>query len=240
MLYDKTHKCDKLCSLCTATPPCAKDKSKYCGTWNRWFLSEKCFQNHIILKVKGKLFCQRRLVCRICSYLVTSDSKHECFKKFCTFCSKTQPSGHVCYVAPLKPSKLSNKYLYVFFDTECTQHLQKCDGSFEHVSNLICAQQICSKSENVDCVNVDCEQCGKRVHTFWQDPVGKFIDYLGHSLTRFMSFRTTLVDTTHSFFSEDYWNLDGSRNWKWTVVKFLVWLWKIFTFWIRWNICLWV
>jgi len=81
-------------------------------------------------------------------------------------------------VAPLKPSKLSNKYLYVFFDTECTQDLEKCDGSFEHVPNLICAQQMCSKCEVVDDVNVDCEQCGKRVHTFWQDPVGKFTDYL--------------------------------------------------------------
>jgi hypothetical protein len=27
-------------------------------------------------------------------------------------------------------------------------------------------------------VNVDCEQCGKRIHSFWQDPIGKFIDYL--------------------------------------------------------------
>jgi len=35
-----------------------------------------------------------------------------------------------------------------------------------------------SKCETVGDVNVDCEQCGKRVHTFWQDPVGKFIDYL--------------------------------------------------------------
>jgi len=35
-----------------------------------------------------------------------------------------------------------------------------------------------SKCEIVDNVNVDCEQCGKRVHTFWQDPVGKFIYYL--------------------------------------------------------------
>jgi hypothetical protein len=50
--------------------------------------------------------------------------------------------------------------------------------SLEHVPNLICAQQMCSKCEAVDDVNVDCEQCGKRVHTFWQDPVGKCIDYL--------------------------------------------------------------
>jgi len=56
-LYDFTHKCDKVCSLCTATPPCFKDRAKYCATCNRWFLSEKCFQNHLTLKVKGKLVC---------------------------------------------------------------------------------------------------------------------------------------------------------------------------------------
>ena len=38
-LYDKTHKSDKVCSLCTATTPCTKDQSKYCCTCNRWFLS---------------------------------------------------------------------------------------------------------------------------------------------------------------------------------------------------------
>jgi len=39
-LYDNTHKCDKFCSLCTATPPCTKDQFNYCCTCNRWFLSE--------------------------------------------------------------------------------------------------------------------------------------------------------------------------------------------------------
>jgi len=165
-------------SLCTATPPWTKDQYKYCGTSNRQFLTENCFHNHLILKVKGKLVCQRRQVCRNCSYLVTFHSKHECFKKFCTFSNKKQPSRHLCYVAPLKHSKLWNKYLYVFFDTECTQDLEKRGGSFERVPNLICAQQTCCKCEAVEDVNVDCEQCGKSVHSFWQDPVGKFIDYL--------------------------------------------------------------
>ena len=27
-------------------------------------------------------------------------------------------------------------------------------------------------------MNIDCEQCGKRVHVFWEDPIGKFIEYL--------------------------------------------------------------
>ena len=57
-LYDFTHKCEKVCSLRTATPPCTKYQAKYCRTCNRRFLSEKYFQNHLTLKVKGKLVCQ--------------------------------------------------------------------------------------------------------------------------------------------------------------------------------------
>jgi hypothetical protein len=72
-LYDHTHKRDKVCSLFTATPPCTKDQTKYCSTCNRYFLSEKCFQNHLSLKMKGKLVCQWRKVCPKSSYLVTGD-----------------------------------------------------------------------------------------------------------------------------------------------------------------------
>ena len=35
-----------------------------------------------------------------------------------------------------------------------------------------------SKCEALDNLSVDCQQCGERTHVFWQDPVGKFIDYL--------------------------------------------------------------
>jgi hypothetical protein len=93
-------------------------------------------------------------------------------------------------VAPLKPSKLSDKDMYVFFDTECTQDLEKRDRSFEHVPNLICAQQMCSKCIAMTNMNVDCEQCGKGIHVFWEDLVGKFIHYLRLSRpfgTRFLS-----------------------------------------------------
>ena len=81
-------------------------------------------------------------------------------------------------MATLKPSKLSEKFLCVFFDTECTQDLEERDGSFEHVPNLICDQQMCSKCEAMYDLSVDCDQCGKRIHKFWQDPEGTFIDYL--------------------------------------------------------------
>jgi hypothetical protein len=162
---------------CVLPPPCSKDQSKYCATCNRWFFIEKFSQYHLILKVKGKLVCQWRQVCRNCSYLVTSDSKHECFKNFVLIVIKN--NLHVIYATRLhNPSKVSNKNLYIFFDMECTQDPEKFDASFENVPNLVCVQQMCSKCEAVDDVNVDCEQCGKRVHTFWHDPVGKFIDYL--------------------------------------------------------------
>ena len=168
-LYGFTHKCDKVSSLCTATPPCTKGKTQYCSTCNILVLSEKCFQNHLTVKVKGKLVCQWRQVCRNCCYSVTADSKHEGFKKFCNICKKKQPSGHYCYVAPVKPRKISDRFWYVFFDTECIKDLEKRDGSSEHVQKIICAQQLCCKCEAVDDLSVDFEQCGKRVHTFWQE-----------------------------------------------------------------------
>jgi hypothetical protein len=90
IFYDYTHKCDTACSLCTATPPYTKDQSRYCITCNKYFLSEKCLN----LRVIGKLVCQWRQVCRNCNFLVTLDSKPECFNKLCSYCNRKQPSGH--------------------------------------------------------------------------------------------------------------------------------------------------
>jgi len=117
--------------------------------------------------LKGKLVCKWRKLCRNCSYSVTADSKHEYFKIFCNICNKTQPSGHLCYVAPLKTSKFSDNFLYAFFDKECTQDFEKRNASFEHVPNRSCAQQMSSKCEAVDDLSFNFEQCGKRVHEFW-------------------------------------------------------------------------
>jgi L-lactate utilization protein LutB len=66
--------------------------------------------------------------------------------------------------------------MYVFY-TESKQDFEKHNGSLS-----ICAQQMCSKSEAVEDLSVDCTQCGKCTHVFWvEDPVGKFIDYLRQS-----------------------------------------------------------
>ena len=127
----------------------------YSGTYNRWFIGEKCYQNQFVLKVKDKLVCQCRHACRNCSFLVTANRKQECFKKFCTYCNKLQLSGNFCYVAPLKPRKLTDRFMYIFLDTECTGDLEIGDATVEHVPNLIYAQQMCSKYEAVDDLIVD-------------------------------------------------------------------------------------
>jgi hypothetical protein len=61
-LYDYTHKCYKSCNLCTPTTPCTKDQPTYCS--NRSFLSEKCLQNRLRVRVKGKPVYQWRQVCQ--------------------------------------------------------------------------------------------------------------------------------------------------------------------------------
>jgi hypothetical protein len=58
-----------------------------------------------------------------------------------------EPSGHFCYVAPLKPSKLTDTFMYVLFDTDCKQDSEKRDSPFVHIPKLICAQKMCSKCE---------------------------------------------------------------------------------------------
>jgi len=39
-------------------------------------------------------------------------------------------------------------------------------------------QQIFTVFENVDDAEVDCRKCGKRIHSFWSDPVGDLISFV--------------------------------------------------------------
>jgi hypothetical protein len=40
---------------------------------------------------------------------------------------------------------------------------------------------MCAECQDVDDIDIPCDQCGQRSHVFWEDPVGKFIDYLRES-----------------------------------------------------------
>jgi len=92
--------------------------------------------------------------------------------------------------------------MYVFFDTECKQDFQKHDGSFEHFRNIICARQMCSKCEVVDDMSVIVSSLIRKPTCFGRKtPKVKLLTISGSldsSRTRYMSFHTTFVDTTHS------------------------------------------
>ena len=72
----------------------------------------------------------------------------------------------------------SDKVLYIFYDFETMQNTRYSDTTTVHVQNLVCTQQFCSRCESSENVQQDCVQCGKRKHSFWEDPVGDMLAYL--------------------------------------------------------------
>jgi hypothetical protein len=66
----------------------------------------------------------------------------------------------------------SDRVMYVFYDFERTENSRYSDKAILHVSNLLCVEQFCLRCEGVKDIEIDCEQCGKRKHLFWDDPVG--------------------------------------------------------------------
>jgi hypothetical protein len=78
----------------------------------------------------------------------------------------------------------SERVLYVFYDIETPQYTKLSDKPNEHVPILVCLQQLCSKCDNISDIEQDCIQCGKRIHSFLDDPVGDMLSYLCESRTR--------------------------------------------------------
>jgi len=105
-------------------------------------------------------------------------AKHECYKRFCGKCKENKVIGHLCYMITLKGTSFpaSDKVLYVLHDIETTQNTEYKDESKLHVPNLVCAQQFCSRCEDVE--DGDCVRCGRRKHAFRQDHVRELLIYL--------------------------------------------------------------
>jgi hypothetical protein len=81
---------------------------------------------------------------------------------------------------PLKDTVPSDDgVLFVFYDFETTQNTRFSDSATLHVPNLVCVQQVCSQCENVE--DGDCQRCGVRKHSFWEDPVASLLAYLCQS-----------------------------------------------------------
>jgi len=72
-----THKCSEACSDCMSIPPCISTHIRIpCGSCNRTFRSQACFDKHKTNKLKGKPVCMQKRNCGKCNSLITR--KHEC------------------------------------------------------------------------------------------------------------------------------------------------------------------
>ena len=149
--------------------------------------------------------CQWRQVCRNYNFSITTDFKYECFMKFCTYGNKKQHSGHYCYVVLLKLSRLSNRYMFVFYDMEFSQDLERSDGFFENVPKLRtsyalskCVQSVKSLRILISIANNVASVCTSSGMTLYVNLLN-ISGCLDHLLIKFVLFHITLVDTTHIF-----------------------------------------
>jgi hypothetical protein len=93
---------------------------------------------------------------------------------------QNRATGHLCFMIPLKdvlPAK-ANNVLYVFYDFETKQNRTYSDTAKEHVPNIVCVQQFCARCEEIEDCSIDCGRCGRRMHSFWNDPVGDPLTYV--------------------------------------------------------------
>jgi len=156
------HVCYQTCSDCMASRPCGFSHIRYpCADCNRHFRILKCFANNQQRTLNKKSVCERKRCCTTCGWLVTQGN-HECNKQFCENCNQNRDVDHLCYMRPLKSALPSagDNVVYVFYDFETTQNTRHTDKAWLHVPNFVCVR------------------CGRRKHSFWEDPVGDLLSYL--------------------------------------------------------------
>lgn len=173
-------KCTIKCNSCLCTPPCVNELKLKCNDCNRFFVSPRCYHNHI----RNNL-CSKLKICTNCtvSYTVKKKSDHVCNESYCKVCKSIQPIRHDCYM-PIKKIKKETKngVLFIFFDFESYQNkpIEHEDNKFEHEVMLCVSHQSCITCRNFEDINVLCANCGAREHVFMgDDALENFMTYLG-------------------------------------------------------------
>ena len=122
--------------------------------------------------------------------------------------------GHLRYMATLKNEiRRSDNVLFVFYDFETTQDTKVSDSATLQVPNLVCVQQFCTQCEISADVDEDCERCGKRKHSFWDDPIGDLLSYFCE-LRPWVSKVVALAHNTRALDSQFILNRAIQMKWK--------------------------
>ena len=141
-----------------------------CESCNRQFRSRACFDRHKTTKIEKKTYVKiRGTVPRVInSYRIKgmNVSSHTVLS------GRNKEIDHFCFMQPLK-NELPRSFdvLFVFYDFETTQDTKFSENATEHIPLLVCAQQFCTACEILD-IEMNCERCGRRRHSFYDDPVG--------------------------------------------------------------------
>jgi len=72
----------------------------------------------------------------------------------------------------------SDDVLFVFYDFQTTQDTKFSENATQHIPILVRVQQFCKSFETLDDLETDCDRCGRKRHSFSDDPVGDLLSYL--------------------------------------------------------------
>ena len=125
----------------------------------------------------GKSVCEQKRNGAMCNRYITR-RKHEYFKPYCPNCHQNKEIGHFCYMQPLKNELPRSDVLFVFYDFETTQDTKFLGNETEHIPILFSLQQFCTACEMQDYIDTDSERCGRRLHLYYEDPVGDLLSYI--------------------------------------------------------------
>ena len=93
--HRRSHNCEYTCNQCFERPKCERENEVICKDCNRYFVSEKCYDNH-----KNNKICRNYKYCLKCGKIYT-EKNHICHHKKCSICKEiVLISGHNCYIKP--------------------------------------------------------------------------------------------------------------------------------------------
>ncbi|KAF8361069.1 hypothetical protein PRIPAC_87992 [Pristionchus pacificus] len=183
--YKHSHRCEWTCRSCGISNiiynSIDENYSQECEKCNLVFTSKQCFERHRKKATNGGSRCNIVQFCKLCARFYTKRNfgpgeSHVCgASEFCPKCCRhVEPlKTHACYTR-MPTESMKKKYKekektvkLIAFDLECSQSIEKEDGTFEFLENhqVVCAV---AKKACYECFevrrfnkNVDCAKCGR-------------------------------------------------------------------------------
>lgn len=173
--YSSGHKCRYACEACLTVPKCVRTRPVNCDICNRQFVSDSCYQNHIVTGI-----CDKTSLCKMCNR--TWHKGHRCAEYRCLQCFENySEQPHWCYIKPLDRDKIlkedSNRKFFVAFDIESSQIKEVSTPKttkLYHQPLLLVAMGACDLCFGND----DCDVCAKKLIFEGPDCVQRFNDYI--------------------------------------------------------------